>query len=226
MGELGELLELLYGARRSWTTVSASIRQWTHRERSQEAFRHFANERRRAGAVIGIRGTGPHEHDPPLPDVFEWRARVWMAAPDRVHVEPEGDGVVPVRRRVASVNGRQVVVAQQNPLEHFLDPAGLIAVTDLDIKGRGEVAGRQVVVVEARLREPESPGPPARHGLSPGADRYLLCVDAERGVLLRTEAVLGGDPYAVTEVTAISFDEELPDERFTSSPPPQSSRTP
>lgn len=33
-------------------------------------------------------------------------------------------------------------------------------------------------------------------------------------MLLRTEAQLAGDPFAITEVTAIAFDNDLPDELF------------
>lgn len=220
MGELGNLLELLYTAGRSWRTVSASMRQWSHLERSREAFRHSAEQRRRTGVhtmsatahltpVIGMRGADPHDHDPPLPEVCEWRARVWVATPDRVYVEPEGDEVAPIHRRAASVNGQAVVVSQHNPLEYLLDPAGLIGITDLHAEGRGEVAGRPVLAVGATLRKPGSPRPLGLYGLAAGADRYRLWVDTERGVLLRMEALLGGEPFNITEVTAISFDEDL-----------------
>ena len=50
------------------------------------------------------------------------------------------------------------------------------------------------------------------YGLAPGADRYLLAVDDERGVIMRVEAQLDGEAFTVTKVTGISFDEGFPDE--------------
>ena len=89
--------------------------------------------------------------------------------------------------RVASVDQGRIF----NPLECLLDPAGLLGVFELQVQGRGEVAGRPVLVVQAELREPDSPRPVAIGGLAPGADRYILYVDAQRGILLRTDALLG-----------------------------------
>jgi hypothetical protein len=97
-----------------------------------------------------------------------------------------------------------------------------LGLLDLEPGPDGEVACRPVVVVEGRLRHRESPWPPPlfAYGLPPGADRYLLSVDTERGVLLRSDALVGQQPFAVTEVTAISFDDELPAELF-SGPSPE-----
>lgn len=51
--------------------------------------------------------------------------------------------------------------------------------------------------------------------MAPGADRYLLSVDDERGVVLRLEAELRGYPFVITETMDISLDENLPDDVFT-----------
>jgi hypothetical protein len=57
----------------------------------------------------------------------------------------------------------------------------------------------------------------ATHGLGSGADEYRLLVDAERGVFLRAEALLGGAPFRVLEMRDLAFDEDLPEHTF--SPP-------
>lgn len=91
---------------------------------------------------------------------------VWVAAPDRVHVEYQGTGVIPIRRRVSSVNGRRISAYEHNPIKNLLDPSGLIGVADLAIMGRGEAAGRPVCIVEA-LPRPQTIRPPF-DGLAPG----------------------------------------------------------
>ncbi|MDQ3964170.1 MAG: hypothetical protein M3277_09725 [Actinomycetota bacterium] len=52
------------------------------------------------------------------------------------------------------------------------------------------------------------------HGLGSGADAYELVVDSESGVLLRSEALLEGNPFRIVEVESIYFDETLGDETF------------
>jgi hypothetical protein len=52
------------------------------------------------------------------------------------------------------------------------------------------------------------------YGLAPGADEYMLLIDAERGTLLRVGALLGGEEFAFTNVEEVAFDKEVPSERF------------
>jgi outer membrane lipoprotein-sorting protein len=55
----------------------------------------------------------------------------------------------------------------------------------------------------------------AQSELGRGADEHLLHIDAERGVILRSEARLEGRPFRIIEMEQISFDERFPDETFT-----------
>ena len=55
--------------------------------------------------------------------------------------------------------------------------------------------------------------------LSWGADEYEAVVDAERGVLLRCASRLGGEDFDAVEVEEIHFDEQFPEEVFTSREP-------
>jgi outer membrane lipoprotein-sorting protein len=50
-------------------------------------------------------------------------------------------------------------------------------------------------------------------------DELLLTVDAQRGVLLRTEARLAGTSYRIVEMDEVSFDEEFGPEVFAIHPP-------
>jgi hypothetical protein len=212
--ELGDVLELLSGAGRSWTTVRAVASVWSHRERSKEAIVHHLREQRapEPGVARRVDARGLREAD-------EWVAKVWVARPDRTHVEYEGRGIVPLQKRVSSVNGRPVSVPEPTPIDHLLDPSDIVAaLVDLAVVGRGEVAGRPVRLVTADPRPLRFGERGPFRGLAPGADRYLLSVDDERGVVLRLEAELHGDPYLITEITEIAFDEDLPEEIFAREP--------
>jgi hypothetical protein len=54
------------------------------------------------------------------------------------------------------------------------------------------------------------------HELGVGADDYLFSVDAQRGVLLRSEARFREQPFAVIEITEVAFDADPPPEALRS----------
>ncbi len=62
--------------------------------------------------------------------------------------------------------------------------------------------------------EEDGVGGPGVHGLGAGAHDYELLVDAERGVLLRSEARLEGRAFRTIEVTSIRFDGRVDDGVF------------
>jgi hypothetical protein len=87
----------------------------------------------------------------------------------------------------------------------LLDPLGLVSGLRLEPAGTTEVGGRAAWHVRATPRD-ESAGPDASlHRLGLGADAYELAIDAERGVLLRGEAKLDGEPFHRLEVSEIAF---------------------
>ena len=102
------------------------------------------------------------------------------------------------------------------------DPAGFASIDDelerLDLEAEESVswAGREAV----RLR-----GLPVEEWKYPpeplwwGADEYEAVVDAERGVLLRIACRLDGKDFDVLEVEEIYFDEQFPEDVFTSREP-------
>ncbi|MCU1678489.1 MAG: hypothetical protein JWM93_3247 [Frankiales bacterium] len=104
----------------------------------------------------------------------------------------------------------------------MLDPSELIGLLDFTISGRGERAGRPVLLVRCRPRARDRPGPAslALHQLGAGAHEYAIEVDAERGVLLRAEARFDGQAISVTEALQIAFDTPPDPELFRFTPPP------
>jgi hypothetical protein len=98
-----------------------------------------------------------------------------------------------------------------------LDPAALLRSHELRILGRTMHAGRNAMLVEALPSRRAEVLPEA--GLDGGWPLELL-VDAERGVLLRSASLLDGEPFLVSEVAGIAFDESLPDQLFVFEAPP------
>jgi hypothetical protein len=96
--------------------------------------------------------------------------------------------------------------------EHLLDPARLIGALELELGDASSWHGRDAL----RLRGAPKPGVGdlALHELGWPSDEYDLLIDLERGVLLRTSARLGADEVKFQEVIAVTFDEDISDEKF------------
>ena len=106
------------------------------------------------------------------------------------------------------------------PGECLLHSARILADVELELVGESHVLNRRALVVAAR---PVSGDTAKLEGLGWGADEYELLVDAERGVLLRSEARVGGYPWRVLEMEEVAFDEDFPPGTFTLDPPPRES---
>lgn len=99
-------------------------------------------------------------------------------------------------------------------------PAVLLGTLDLHPTSDIEVvAGRRARRVHAHKRDLVDPLSMGHHPPG-GADAYELSVDLERGIVLRLSALVKGEPFAVTEVTEIEFDEPFPPDIFVFAPPP------
>jgi hypothetical protein len=86
MSELGDLLELMHGARNRFERVTCEYRTWRHDERLDAAFRADAE---RAGRSI-LTAYGP-ERDEPRPAEHEERIRLWLERPDKARSERMGE---------------------------------------------------------------------------------------------------------------------------------------
>lgn len=233
MGDLGDVLELLHDAEPRWTTLRAVGRQWRHSTRAGEAFeRHFAalEASQPPGSVVRVTASyTPDGSQPPEPDESEDVWRLWMERGGRTRAEfsvgkdtvsavfdgptwwswsPYAGGMT---NRGATNHGHGL-----GPAGTMIDTAAVLSAVRLEFLSKGTLLGRDVLRVRGVPRPRLGYGPD--HGLNElgvGADDYLFSVDAERGVLLRSEARFGEQPFTVIEMTEIEFDADLPAETFT-----------
>lgn len=221
MSELGDLLDLLHGADGRFGTLASRWRCWRHTGRAHAA---FTAEHAGSGMVVGASATGP-----PQPSEHAEEARLWVAKPDRIREEHDDvHGHATLAVAVGSTwwaYSPQMGATTNDGDEHhqhpvgqmfrpLLNPAGVMGLFDVEITGRGERAGRGVICAVWRPRAMSRHDRFALHGLGSGAQEHAMEVDAERGVLLRTEARFGGQPMAVCEALEVTFDAELDPELF------------
>ena len=214
---MAEVLKLLHESDRRWQTLAAEGEEWRDEERSAEAF----IRRRPPGGVISFRG-GPDrgERDP--------RWQLWVRQPDRSRVEfgaAHGARVTEItsadRTWMRLPDGRSHVQQRRPSGRPAFGPASCLVQTraipgafNLEAAGTDDVVGRACVAVRARPVVDETRPGPGFHPLLQGADEVRLTVDAERGVVLRVEALLNGVVFYRNAMTAVRFDEDLPDEIF------------
>jgi outer membrane lipoprotein-sorting protein len=244
VGELGELLELLYGARMRFRTARGVV-DYRHSNRLlQEAHRRQAarmNRRRGGGrtSMLQVAFASREGGDGAEPaDVHVERVRFWWEPPERLREEVSSETRAQTRTTV--LNGElwwtyspewgaisNVDLDDEERAQHgagggdrfrpLLDPSGLAAVLDFD----------QVLVAGDRLRVRARPredleGPPIHFHLHVvgGADAFELEVDHELGFVRRIAALIDGEELSVTELSEIAFDEVFPPETFVFKPPP------
>lgn len=153
------------------------------------------------------------DSDPPRPETHEYRVRLWIAKPDRIRQEAEDSTTVGRGERWWSwssyggftSNEQEPDVRTGNTIESHaahLDPAVLLPQIEL------EEIDLPRVDVRPRGGEHHLPGLPG------GADRHRLTVD-ERGVVVRIESFVDGEPFLVSELLDPVWDEPIPDDVFT-----------
>lgn len=240
MSALGDLLELLHGAQEPFRTLRAVYRTWTHRARSTAAFLAMAEAG--GGSIHTFADDDEREREPESMRIVRiWRQR------DSARTEEVGSGEggygVRVGERWWSWSHELGAISNElepdvgsgtgEELRALLDPTQILAAARFEPLGRASVAGRATITARAIPRHAGKSGRRpfsdafALHDLGAGGDRYLLDVDAERGVLLRVEAIRDGLPFQRTEAVEIAFDEPLEDDLFVfRAPPGESVRSP
>lgn len=223
MSELGDLLELLHGADEPFDTVTVTWRTWRHHERAHQAL--LAHAERSGGRSVTTYGSAE------APEESAEILRMWRQGECVREEHDDGRFAVAVgstwwlwdERSGAFSNESEPEVGsgvgQQFAL--LLSPARLLGGIALRVTGSGEVAGRPTIEVEATLR-PELRNRQfgfEMHELGLGAERYVLQVDRERGVLLGSTALTGAEPFVVIEALEIAFDQPIDPERFVFVPP-------
>jgi outer membrane lipoprotein-sorting protein len=219
--QLGEVLELMTRAGSSFRTVRATVRRWQHRERFERAYGRYLEAARGSVAVVSF----SDEDDQVPPEEWEVVERLWWERPNRMRRESESTvTVTDGASGTHYVPGFGSVVHElehgqaAEPPDPLFDPVALLASADLELLGRTVAAGREAIRVRALPRSGDEDWADF-WGMTGGADEYELLVDAERGVLLRTEARLEGEPVGVTELLEVAFDEQFPEGTFRFEPP-------
>jgi hypothetical protein len=223
MGELGDALVAMHGARHRFRSLRATIREWRDGPLSRQAAVRFGETPagKQSGYAELIDGVGD--------DVREWQTsegawRLWFERPYRLR--EERDESVPGielgiregrrwwmhdRRFGSHSNAHDLSVgsevgAQAEPL---LDPSPFLGAFRFETRGRGELAGREAILLYGK-RRPGGVHSLALDRLGDEVSELELAVDAERGVLLRRSLLLDERPYQVTELVAVAFDEPFP----------------
>lgn len=234
MDTVGDVLELLHGARDRFSSVQATVRVWHRVERLNEALSRWARTQTPGSvSLLTAKDNGSRRRED---TVYEQTSCRWLQKPSRSRYEVDmehSEGTI-VRivdgplwwtygpQRGAQTNeGAGQAHQGKSSVGHYafselFDPSGIIPSISIEAVGRSTQAAREAIVV--RALSPETDHRPPK--LWPGADQYELHVDAERGVLLRAAARMDGEEFAFKEITSVVFDETLPDELFTFKPPP------
>lgn len=231
MTELAEALELMHTSVNRWRTLRTVGQEWRHSTRSRQAWKRWVPRGRSRAVTYGFDGEPEPEET-----VEGWR--LWLAKPDRTRAEfaagEETVSVVILGETWWSWSPSRGAITNAGDPHHshgtgpglaLIDPAPILPAIDLHVPGRTKFLGRPVLEVVARPGliddedEEAADWQTATHGLGSGADQYRLLVDAERGVLLRSEASIGGEPFRVLAVDDVAFDEDFPEHTFA---PPES----
>jgi hypothetical protein len=233
MSELGQLLELMHGARSRWQTVRATIRSWRHQERFGVAWERHHERESRSGSSASVRFGTVGRDSEPEPETFESSTRLWVEGTERVREEHSGEWMGPrlgvrIGERWWSYDERTGAISNEEAPEvgsgigqqfaHLLDPAPMMGLLELERLGDVSLAKREAIRARAVPRDRVGSFW-GLHPLPAGADDYELVVDRERGVLLRVAARLAGEDFYVIEVLDIAFDEQFPPETFVFEPP-------
>ena len=224
MSDLGRVLELLHDSPSLWRTLRAEGIEWTNPPLAREAFTRDIDElpgrpfgrsglKTPSGSVSTSGSFGfissTRDNASAFTDSFNttetWK--LWMEQPDRRRVEFEAGHTTVTAVWVGDTwwswaPGRGAMTNDgdphhqhgNGPSEPLVGTQALLGTLDFEALGQVQFLGRDVVRVRATPRIQHMMSRFALHGLGPGADDYLLSVDAERGVILRSEARLRDQP--------------------------------
>jgi hypothetical protein len=215
VSDLGTVLELLHTADTRWDTLRVAGREW---RRPDALLRAVVRDRPELAGQLDLSV---------YPDVEE-RWRLWMAQPEKVRAEfLVGEEMVTAvidgntwwswspAQDVRTNAGRDGSSHGTGPGEALVRPAAILPALELRVMTTIAVLGRQAFAVRALPSAAKDELMHSRlHGLGTGADEYELLVDAERGVLLRAEARMDGEPFRILEVQEVAFDEPFAPETF------------
>lgn len=216
-------------ARRSYRTLHAELRRWVGPAGASQAVANWARTQG-GGSVVAV-DTGPTPELPTARDTDIEKGQIWLERPSRCYFEMNSSNYPAPWVEVLLADGRWALgswsdeptweragepdvdagdILNRAPMREMWDPARLIPLLTFDSPVRVECIQREALRVRAIARRPEDEDPE----IWPGAEEYELVVDAERGILLRLSARLGGSEFAFQEITTVAFDEPIADSVF------------
>lgn len=226
--------EPLLGIEGSWHSLRAAGTEWRHHARLTEAFERGSTPPDGVGVTF-VRAR--HVSASPEPSESREPWLLWIDKPDRRRAEFKvGDELLTVvfrgdhwwswsRSRGTHTNdGRTGYGHGTGPSEGLLKTDPLSRALRVEEVSRGTLVGRNVIHLRGL---PRSIGTAHEHflmtkALHPfglGADEYLFALDAEEGVLLRSEARTVGAPFLIIEMSEIAFNVSFAADAFVINPP-------
>jgi hypothetical protein len=237
VSDLVGLVESMRGARERWTTVRATLRKWYDVVLMQAALDRFVAQEPpgSVGRLVPEDDADDGAERATEPRFWVTELRVWGRKPYRWRIETdwwygasEGEvGDRAWRSDLAHRGMEELDPPDLPPLDATVawvfDPR--IALGEFDVVrvlGRTTHAGREATRVVATAGEEMRSGQTgplwASNFLGWGAEAFELLVDTERGALLRSAGLLGGEEFARIEVVEVGFDEDLPEDVFVGGP--------
>jgi hypothetical protein len=231
--DLGDVLELLHTSAERWNSLRLAGTEWRHLARFNQAWERWVEATQRNSRIASVMSFAPvldqaESREPPETTAEPWR--LWKAKPNKIRTQFQvGSGTV-----TAVFAGRQwwswmlgmgflTNTGDLNsshglgPAEVLVDTPSLLSHLKLQAVSRVTLLSRSAYrVVAEPATVDQGPVPRVLHALGAGADRYELVVDAEVGLVLRSQAELGGETFRILEVEELGINEAL-DERLFSS---------
>lgn len=224
IADLPKVLELLHRGPSTYETLHSKGSEWTHYLRQEAALRAV----RRVGTVVTSRRSAGLD----LQESTLWW-QLWVRHPAHARAEferPHDQAMTVVRNGnalwtalssgVQYVSDHDELLSGLGPAQSLTDTPGLLGSLALCVRGRTRFLGRRAYIVSGSPRISHGRvGRKGPIGLGYGANDYELIVDAERGIVLRSEARFEGSAFRILETTSLAFDEDLSDDLFAPAPP-------
>lgn len=230
-------IEALHTSERRWSTLVAAGQEWHDTALEATAFTQATSPARGWTGYAPLEAAPGTPEPPPPPVEVERRWRIWIASSAQGHPErreraefavggpAHGETVEcvwvgetwwsrsPTRGEMTN-DGNPSIGHGSGPGAELVGIAALPAALDIVEAEHSNFLGRAVLKLRALPARQDDEQSLGVHGLGAGAHDYEFLIDAERGVLLRSEARLAGRPFRLVEVTSISFDGEVEDGVF------------
>jgi hypothetical protein len=226
MNEIERVTALMSTSSQRWESLRLEGHEW----RALDVFRrawdhHFAESAMGSPLPRSIDLATSASRHRASETTEKWR--IWLWKPDRVRTEFQvGDDIVKAvmlgdhwwswsargfRTNQGDPSSRHGV----GPAEGLINTAHHVASLELQPRGRVTFRSRSAVVVIALPRHDHKRGSDLTyHLLGTGAETYKLLVDAEIGIILRSEAEFQGQAFRVIEVDEVGVNEPLDEAIF------------